>query len=76
MSRLEFYGRPWIAFEPSNKDHRRWYNEFVKSKTWGQCPYRFIVGDDHGDLITMIQRSLVKWYSENEFCKKKVVPKH
>jgi hypothetical protein len=76
MSRLEFYGRPWVAFEPSNKDHRRWYNEFVKSKTWGQCPYRFIVGDDHGDLITMIQRSLVKWYSENEFCKKKVVPKH
>ncbi len=76
MSRLEFYGRPWVAFDPANKDHRRWYNEFVKSGTWGRCPYRFIVGDDHGDLITMIQRSLVKWYSEHEFCKKKVVPKY
>jgi hypothetical protein len=71
MSRLDFYGRPWVAFDPSNKDHRRWYSQFIKTGTWGHCPYRFIVSDDHGDLITMIQRSLVKWYSENEFCKAK-----
>jgi hypothetical protein len=30
---------------------------------------RFIVPDDHGDLITMIQRSLIKHYVEQEFSK-------
>jgi hypothetical protein len=28
---------------------------------------RFVVPDDHGNLITMIQRSLVKYYVEQEF---------
>lgn len=67
MSILEYKSRPWTVFEPSNKAHRRWYFEFVKHGTWGRCPYRFIIPDDHGDLITMIQRSLVKYYSETEF---------
>lgn len=71
MSKLQFYGRPWVAFDASNQEHRKWYNEFMKSGAWGRCPYRFIVSDDHGDLITMIQRALVKWYSENEFSNRK-----
>jgi hypothetical protein len=28
---------------------------------------RFVVPDDQGDLITMIQRTLVKYYVEKEF---------
>ena len=67
MSILQFNSRPWTVFDPSKKDHRRWYHEFVQHGTWGRCPYRFIVPDDHGDLITMIQRSLVKHYVEQEF---------
>jgi len=67
MSQLEFLARPWVVFDPRNKDHRRWYAEFVHSRTWGHCPVRFVVADDHGDLITMIQRSLVKFYVEREF---------
>jgi hypothetical protein len=26
-----------------------------------------VVDDDHGDLITMIQRNLIKYYSNKEF---------
>ena len=67
MSILEYKSRPWTVFEPSNKDHRRWYYEFAKHDTWGRCPYRFIIPDDHGNLVTMIQRKLVEYYVEREF---------
>jgi hypothetical protein len=70
MSILEYKSRPWTVFDPTNKDHRRWYHEFVKHGTWGRCPYRFVVADDHGNLITMIQRKLVEYYVEREFRKK------
>lgn len=71
MSRLSFYGRPWTVFDPTLHEHRKFYNDFVLTGTWGRCPVRFIVPDGQGDLITMIQRSLVKYYSEQEFVVKK-----
>jgi len=67
MSKLNLYGRPWLVFDPGNRQHRQYYYDFVKSGTWGQCPYRFVVADDQGDLITMIQRALIKYYVEREF---------
>jgi hypothetical protein len=67
MSQLQLHGRPWIVFDPNNRQHRQYYHEFVKSGTWGRCPYRFMVADDQGDVITMIQRSLIKYYVEREF---------
>ena len=67
MSFLSLIGRPFVVFDPKNKQHRLWYFEFVKKSTWGHCPVRFVVPDDQGDLITMIQRTLVKYYVEKEF---------
>lgn len=67
MSMLSYKSRPWAAFDPNNREHRRWYNEFVKHGSWGRCPYRFIVPDDHGNLITLIQRKLVEYYVGKEF---------
>ena len=67
MSRLSFIGRPWVAFDETNRQHRKWYFEFVKSNSWGRCPVRFIVSDDHGDLLTMIQRRLNQYYTTKEF---------
>ena len=69
MSRLAFIGRPWVAFDETNRQHRKWYFEFVKHNTWGRCPVRFIVSDDHGDLLTMIQRRLNQYYTQKEFGK-------
>jgi hypothetical protein len=70
MSKLELFGRPYTVFDPSNKDHRRFYHEFQETGTWGRCPYRFLVPDDQGDLITMIGRSLLHFYSYREFGEK------
>lgn len=68
MSRLEYYARPLVAFDPANKDHRRWYYEFLEYRGWGQCPVRFICPNDNGlDLTLMIRDNLAKWYVDKEF---------
>lgn len=67
MSRLALFGRPYVIFDASNKDHRRWFAEFNKNCSWAHCPVRFVVDDDQGDLITMIQRRLIQYYVDKEF---------
>ena len=67
MSRLEYYSRPLVAFDPYNKDHRRYFAEFQTNHTWGGCPVRFIVPEDNGDLVTLMQRSLIQYYIDREF---------
>lgn len=69
MSRLQLLARPFVVFDPTNKEHRSYYYTFVQSGSWGFCPVRFLVPDDYGDLITMIQRSLLRYYVEKEFTK-------
>jgi len=67
VSKLAFFGRPYVVFNPSDKNHRRWFAEFQANRAWGQCPVRFIVADDQGDLVTMIQRKLIEFYTMKEF---------
>ena len=67
MSRLQLFGRQWVVFDAGNKDHRKWFANFNKTGAWGRCPVRFVVNDDHGDLITQIQRELIAHYVGREF---------
>ena len=67
MSKIQMFGRPLTVFDPANKDHRQWYAEFNKSYSWVHCPVRFVVDDDVGDLVTMIQRKLIEYYTSEEF---------
>jgi hypothetical protein len=67
MSRLSYIGRPWVAFDAAQENHRRYFANFQKTGTWAHCPVRFIVADDHGDLVTMIQRRLIDFYVDQEF---------
>jgi len=69
VSRLQLHGRPYVVFDAKNKDHRRWFADFNETGAWGRCPVRFVVNDDHGDLITMIQRELIAHYVAKEFTK-------
>jgi hypothetical protein len=72
VSRLEFYSRPLVAFDPTNKDHRRWFDEFRKYGGWGKCPVRFLCPSETGsDLVKMITRELVDYYIQKEFVAKK-----
>ena len=68
MSKLEYLCRPLVAFDPTNKDHRRYYAEFLEYGGWGKCPVRFICPEDIGmDLPTMIKNRLVEYYVFREF---------
>lgn len=68
MSKLEFYSRPLVAFDPNNKDHRRYYYEFTKYGGWGKCPVRFVCPDTTGfDLTIMIRNMLIEYYIQKEF---------
>lgn len=67
MSRLAYFGRPYVAFDAANKEHRQWFAEFQRLGTWGKCPVRFLIPDDHGDLVTLIQRKLIAYYVDKEF---------
>ena len=58
-----------MVFNAGNKEHRRWFADFNKTGAWGRCPVRFVVNEDHGDLITQIQRELIRFYVEKEFGK-------
>lgn len=72
MSRLQIHGRPYVIFDAKNKDHRKWFADFNENRTWGRCPVRFVVNDDQGDLLTMIQRELIKYYVDREFTLKQL----
>lgn len=74
MSILNYHHRPWTAFNAEDRNHRQWFAEFQRSRTWGHCPVRFIVADEQGDLVTMIQRKLINYYVAKEF--KKVPSRH
>lgn len=67
MSRLNFVCRPWVYFDAFNKDHRKWFAEFQQSGTWGRCPVRFALTEDHGDLVNMIRTKLIDYYAQKEF---------
>ncbi len=68
MSKLEYLMRPLVAFDPYNKDHRRYYAEFLEYGGWGRCPVRFVCPEDTGfDLPTMIKNSLIGYYVDREF---------
>jgi hypothetical protein len=68
MSKLEYYARPLVAFDSYNKDHRRYYAEFLEYGGWGTCPVRFVCPEGTGfDLPTMIHRALIGYYIDREF---------
>jgi len=68
MSLLSLSLRPLMVFDASNNEHRKCYAEFVKRKTWGYCPFRFVVeGNNQTDLVTHIERCLVDYYTMKEF---------
>lgn len=73
MSRLAFFGRPWVVFDAYNRQHREWFAEFQSRRSWSRCPVRFIIDDENGDLLTMIQRRLIEYYTDQEFGKEQVL---
>ena len=66
---LHSAARPMVIFNPADKTHRAHYAEFLKRKSWGNCPVRFAVEGDDGtsNLAYAMQRKLVAYYMAKEF---------
>lgn len=66
---LDHAVRPLVIFDPSKKEHRTHYIEFMKTKTWGKCPVRFAVEGDaqNSNLAYAMQRMLVEHFMAKEF---------
>jgi len=67
MSILDLKVRPIIEFDASNSQHRKYFADFIKKKSWGYIPVRFEVLGSLTDLITQIERDLVDYYVYKEF---------
>ena len=66
MSKLGLHVRPIVLFDASNKLHRQWVTKFIETGSWHECPVRFAVHDDHGNLLGHLQRELIMWYAKQE----------
>ena len=77
MSLMLLVGRPWVVFDAANRQHRQWYYQFQETRSWGNCPVRFILPSEEGDLVSMVNRQLLEYYTKKEFgkSKKKVLTK-
>ena len=69
MSLLYLRGRPIVAFNETNPLHREYYHEFMKRKSWGQCPVRFMVEGANlsTTLIFYINEKMLNYYVKEEF---------
>lgn len=62
------YGRPHVVYDPSKEEHRKYFFEFVKTTTWGNCPVRFVLEDQgHADFVALMQRRTLEYYLSKEF---------
>jgi len=67
MSILFRGSRPIVSFDVDNPEHRRWYSEFVKYRTWGRCPVRFMAEALDQDLVSFINDKMLAYYINQEF---------
>jgi hypothetical protein len=68
MTVMNKYGRPFVYFDASNKKHRQYLAEFLKTGKWGNCPVRFMVEDEGcTDLVSLMLRKTVIYYTDKEF---------
>lgn len=59
--------RPLVSFDVNNAEHRKWYAEFVKYRTWGRCPVRFLSESLDQDLVSYIETKMLGYYVKQEF---------
>ena len=67
MSRLSLRLRPVVAFDVTNKEHRKHYGRFMCTGSWAGCPYIFEADEPSGELQAIIQRRLLQYYAQKEF---------
>ena len=56
-----------MIFDASNKEHRKHGYLMLKNRSLKDCPYIWALHEGHDNVIDMINRELVLWYTAREF---------
>jgi hypothetical protein len=64
---LDINRKPVVAFEPSNKIHRKYWAIFLRDRSWTHLPVRFAFTENVHDITFMINRQLAEYYVHKEF---------
>lgn len=71
MHKINQHTRPPRFFDAADPEHRAYFNEFMKTSSWKNCPFQWFITDDSADLVHYIQKALVAYYMAQEFVAKK-----
>jgi len=69
MAKLMLHMRPYVAFDVTNRKHRWWLSEFLRTNSWAACPVLFDVEDATGELVPTMIRQMAEYYSNRQFAK-------
>lgn len=64
MSVLKSVMRPTVAFDVKKPEHRQYFANFLKNRTWKDCPVRFNLEESYMDVPSLIQDRINKHYFE------------
>jgi len=63
--------RPTVEFDPSNKEHRSYYYDFLKTNSWKNCPVLWDFHKSYANVKGHIDFLLLDYYTNKEFNKDK-----
>ena len=67
MNNLLMNCRPATVFNPTDKEHRKAYYEFIKYSTWSRSPFQFVLEPGFEDIPHMCRIRLCEYYVNKEF---------
>lgn len=69
MSVLSGFMRPVEKFDANLKKHREYYAEYLKTDSWGSCPFQLQAPNSIVSLSTYAREQLIEFYIKKEFGK-------
>lgn len=66
-TKLDLFRKPVVAFDPENKQHRKYWAMFLRDQTWRNIPVRFAITENCQDITYQIQKTLAEYYITKEF---------
>lgn len=66
MNQILKISRETVKFNPNFAHHRKWYYDFLKTKSWSECPVRFVIEDNFVDVPSCIEYKLLNYYMSKD----------
>lgn len=59
--------RPTVVFNVENPEHRRYAWQFIKNRTWRDCPVMFALPEGEHNVFSLVSREMAEFYADREF---------